>query len=368
MRKAEVVMRARFVVRSRLSFACVPFCIVALAAVPLVSGCAAKSNVAPGAVTPQSTNADDAPIKEGREWARKFYEHDTQAIWNQMTPEMQSFMKSKKALDDFRDMVEGQAGKETKMLEERVEPRPTGTTYVRTSSFARSSMRLALRIGFDSAGKIDLFGIKPAEERKEAPTAYLQYVTRTPLRLPFDGTWTVHWGGRTIVQNPHAAMPDQRFAYDFAIEKDGKAYRTSGRENDDYFAFGQSVLAPAAGTVVEVVDGIDDNKPGDMNPAAPAGNHVVIDHGQKEFSFLAHLKKGSTRVKKGDQVEAGAPIGLCGNSGNSAGPHLHYHLQNTPVFAKGDGLPAQFRNYTSSGRFVESGEPGREEVIVNGRE
>jgi hypothetical protein len=38
------------------------------------------------------------------------------------------------------------------------------------------------------------------------------------------------------------------------------------------------------------------------------------------------------------------------------------------VFAHGDGVPAQFRNYTSNGGFVERGEPTRQERIVNGRE
>ena len=354
---------------------CFRACRLGIAAVilvlPLASGCASPPGVqAPAASSPSSPSApaDATIMADGRLWARKFYERDTQALWNQFTPEMQAFMKSKKDLDEFRNEVEGQVGKESKVVEERVEHEGKGVTYVRSATFERSNMRFNLKIGFDASGKIDLFGMKAADQLKEAPSAYLQYTTRTPLRLPFDGAWTVVWGGRTIRQNRHAAVRDQRFAYDFLIAKDNKSYRTTGKENADYLAFGQPVLAPAAGKVVAVVEGIEDNVPGQMNREQPLGNHVVIDHGQGEFSFLVHLKKGSARVKVDERVEAGAPIGSCGNSGNSSEPHLHYHLQNTAVFAQGDGLPAQFRNYTSSGRFVDSGEPGREERVVNGRE
>jgi len=105
-----------------------------------------------------------------------------------------------------------------------------------------------------------------------------------------------------------------------------------------------------------------------MSGSRMLGNHVIIDHGESEFSFLGHLVNGSTRVQVGDHVDAGAPIGLCGNSGHSTQPHLHYHLQNTAVLANGDGLPAQFRSYTSNGHFVESGEPGRQDRVINGRE
>ena len=96
------------------------------------------------------------------------------------------------------------------------------------------------------------------------------------------------------------------------------------------------------------------------------GNHVIIDHGQSEFSSLNHLMNGSTRVNVGDRVDAGAPIGLCGTSGSSSEPHLHYHLQDTALFVHADGLPAQFRAYPSNGRFVESGEPVRRERVING--
>ncbi|GEM_PF-636382 len=51
------------------------------------------------------------------------------------------------------------------------------------------------------------------------------------------------------------------------------------------------------------------------------GNFVVLDHGQGLFSLYFHLSE--FKVAKGDWVEAGDVVGLSGNTGKSAGPHLH---------------------------------------------
>lgn len=62
-------------------------------------------------------------------------------------------------------------------------------------------------------------------------------------------------------------------------------------------------------------------------------------------------------------MKAGQTLGLCGNSGNSSEPHLHYHLQNTGIFFDGDGLPAQFLNYVADGKAVERGEPRKGQQV-----
>lgn len=166
----------------------------------------------------------------------------------------------------------------------------------------------------------------------------------TKLSLPFKGNWLVFWGGDTKELNQHHDTPNQEFAFDFlGVDEQGKTRKGEAKVNEDYFAFGRQVLAPADGNVTDVITGVRDNVPGSMNPYSALGNAVFIQHGEYEVSILAHLKFGSVKVKVGDKVKRGQLIGLCGNSGNSSEPHLHYHLQNTPIIQDGTGIKCYFQ-------------------------
>ena len=73
---------------------------------------------------------------------------------------------------------------------------------------------------------------------------------------------------------------------------------------------------------------------------------MFIEHRKDEISVLAHLKQGSMRVRVRDSVTSGRVIGLSGNSGNTTGPHLHYHLQNTPIIQDAEGIKCYFHGFT----------------------
>ncbi|MBN1359304.1 MAG: peptidoglycan DD-metalloendopeptidase family protein [Sedimentisphaerales bacterium] len=164
-----------------------------------------------------------------------------------------------------------------------------------------------------------------------------------PLRLPFEGLWFVFWGGDTRDLNQHHDTPNQRHAFDFlAVDEAGKSHAGEGKANEDYYAFGRKILAPADGVVTDVIEGVRDNRPASMNPYSGLGNAVFIRHAEHEISVLAHFKLGSITVKVGEKVKAGQGLGLCGNSGNSSEPHLHYHLQNTPVMQDATGIKCSF--------------------------
>lgn len=167
---------------------------------------------------------------------------------------------------------------------------------------------------------------------------------KTALSLPFKGRWKVLWGGDTEQLNRHHKVSNQKFAFDFLGADDKARTRLgSGITNKHFFAFGREVLAPAAGIVTDVISGVRDNKPGSMNPYFALGNAVFIQHAENEVSVLAHLKFKSITVNVGDKVKAGQKIGLCGNSGNSSEPHIHFHLQNTPVIQDATGIKCYFR-------------------------
>lgn len=222
-------------------------------------------------------------------------------------------------------------------------------------------------VAFDAEGKVGGLWFRPGEGPKPAPTRFADYQTKTKLQLPFDDQWFVFWGGRTVQQNYHVIAKDQRFAYDLLIVKDGKSHEGDDKVLANYYCFDKPLYAPAAGTITEVMDGLDDNVPGVMNPFAPAGNHIVIDHGNGEFSVMAHFRKGSVAVKVGDKVKQGQLVGHCGNSGNTSEPHLHYHLQNTGAFGNSEGLPAPFVNYVADGKRVERGEPVKGQLVMRFR-
>ena len=220
---------------------------------------------------------------------------------------------------------------------------------------------------------------------KPAPSIYLDYQTKTDLIFPLTGETLIGTGGRTREQNPaHVMVKDQRFAIDIVALAPGSAppeaenlaekaisgelglYRGKDfKNNANHYCFGRQIIAPGDGIVSDVKEGVHDNIPGERNTREVPGNYVVIDHLNGEFSMLAHFKKGSILVAKGQIVQAGDPLGQCGNSGNSNLPHLHYHLQNTPDWLDGEGLPAQFQNYYANGKFVERGEPVQGEIITN---
>jgi murein DD-endopeptidase MepM/ murein hydrolase activator NlpD len=74
-----------------------------------------------------------------------------------------------------------------------------------------------------------------------------------------------------------------------------------------------------------------------------AGNYVVIKHNRDEFSHLFHLKQDSIKVRNGQGVERGDPIGTVGFSGAATTySHLHYQLMDGADFLRDNPLPCRF--------------------------
>lgn len=85
---------------------------------------------------------------------------------------------------------------------------------------------------------------------------------------------------------------------------------------------GTPIFVALAGVVVDVKD---DSRVGGLEPSfEELGNYVEILHENGEVSEYEHLKYRSSRVRVGDQVEAGQQIAEVGNTGWSECPHLHF--------------------------------------------
>lgn len=90
---------------------------------------------------------------------------------------------------------------------------------------------------------------------------------------------------------------------------------------------GVAVLAAADGRVSRVRDGVADvsvRAPGAASvDGRECGNGVVIGHEGGFETQYCHMARGSIRVKRGDVIKAGDPIGRVGLSGQTEYPHLH---------------------------------------------
>jgi len=66
------------------------------------------------------------------------------------------------------------------------------------------------------------------------------------------------------------------------------------------------------------------------SPGGGFGNYVTLlmkIDGKYYTTLFAHMKDGSLKVKKGQKIEAGAPLGKMGTTGMSTGKHLHWELR-----------------------------------------
>jgi len=197
------------------------------------------------------------------------------------------------------------------------------------------------------------------------------YEDKTSLILPLQGKISV-WEGHDFfshhlrvplgdpnVQSRGITANSNDFASDFIyIDAEGRAYHDDPRKLENWYGYGKSVYAPAAGVVLASADDIPDNWFENAqatvigHPKLPAGgdpkdigNFALIDHENGEYSLLVHMKPGSVLVRSGDRVRQGQKVGAIGFAGDSIFPHLHYSLMSGPTLFKDWGVPIYFLHF-----------------------
>lgn len=262
-------------------------------------------------------------------------------------------------LDKTRDFLKGLNSQVGKISQRQfVKYQATYASY--KTNFERAIF--ALNISIDNHSQINGLFIKPFVN----DSLPILEKNKSKMILPFHDEWTVVWGGDTQSLNYHIENQAQKNAMDFVITKaNGKSYQTDGQKNQDYYAFGKDIIAPCAGEVVLVVDGVKDNKPGVMNPIYIPGNTVIIKTDNNEYLFFAHFQQHSIKVKQGQKVIQGQLLGFCGNSGNSSEPHLHFHIQNTEDMNAGTGAKCFFDKIMVNGQLKTDYSPIKNEKIKN---
>ncbi|WP_339303508.1 M23 family metallopeptidase [Paenibacillus sp. FSL R5-0519] len=240
------------------------------------------------------------------------------AIYSQFSPELKETVtleQFKTTADPFLEGVES--------WEQVVDAEMNQLTEV---AWKDQTGTKGIRAYFSDENLIEGLSIQPLEAHEDTDDK----LTKTEFQFPMKGEWYVFWGGQDVMSNYHYEHETQRYALDIVRTKEQSSYHGDAKENENYHAFGEPLYAAADGTVVEIKNDIPDNVPGVMNPEEPAGNYVVIDHGNGEYSITAHIKKGSVSVQKGDKLKQGDLIGELGNSGNSSEAHLHFQVSDGP--------------------------------------
>lgn len=278
---------------------------------------------------------------------RQYNSNSGDSIFMSFSSEMQVALPLEKA-KQFLSTLKTQIGaiQQTEMMNNN------GSVAMYKTTFERAQMIIHLSLSKES--RISGLFIKPFVDT----TIPVMDRNATKLRLPFKDEWTVFWGGDTKEQNYHVEYRAQKNAFDMIIMDDnGKSFKTNGATNEDYYAFAKELLAPCEAEVVIVVDGVKDNKPGEMNPVDVTGNTVVMRTVNNEYLIFAHFKKNSIAVSEGQKVKQGQLLGLCGNSGNSSEPHLHFHIQNSKEMASSTGIKCYFERLLVNGKVMSDYSP-----------
>lgn len=155
------------------------------------------------------------------------------------------------------------------------------------------------------------------------------------LVAPRRGAFNYSYRWQRFTGDPDARPdPGARYVFPFAHGTkhrlgqgyDGRLSHTgeSRYALDFHMARGTPVHAAREGVVIDVVD--DFTREG-LDPAAgETGNRVLVLHRDGTFATYGHLQPRGAKVRPGDRVRAGQPLGQSGNTGSSSGPHLHFQV------------------------------------------
>lgn len=179
----------------------------------------------------------------------------------------------------------------------------------------------------------------------------------------YDPSWTR--GHRRVVYTVDGKdrIPG-RWAIDFIL-LDAQGRYASGEENEikHWLGYGAPVIAVADGIVAAILNDFPESKTISDHTVYPAekatGNYISLDIGQGQYAFYEHLQPGSIRVKPGQRVKKGEVIAALGFTGQTTGPHLHFHIANANSPLGAEGLPFAFGQFTLEGTYPDFSQFGK---------
>lgn len=92
-----------------------------------------------------------------------------------------------------------------------------------------------------------------------------------------------------------------------------------------------------------VISAREDSEDGGLKPENMSdGNYISIQHYDGSVAHYWHLIKDGVLINVGDTITKGQVIGLSGNTGYSAFPHLHFEVVGYNGSGKYGQLPTRF--------------------------
>lgn len=193
--------------------------------------------------------------------------------------------------------------------------------------------------------------------------------SRTPLQLgpplrggPWVAIYDARWerGHRRVLYTTDGSVKvPGRFAVDWILlGPHGGFAKGKGETPQRWFGYGADVIAVVDATVASTGEGIAE--PVTLAEGAAhkvplenaAGNYVALDLGDGRYAFYEHLKPGSITVKTGQHVQRGEVIGQLGFTGESTGPHLHFHVSDANAPLAAEGLPYALKSFRVLGAYA----------------
>jgi hypothetical protein len=202
--------------------------------------------------------------------------------------------------------------------------------------------------------------------------AAVSYEAGTPLGPPLrGGPWvaihSAEWahGHRRVFNtvDGKARIPG-RFAIDWVrVDADGHTAQGDPDVPRHALGYGAAVLAVADATVASVRDGMAESRSVAGNPRhsleEDAGNYVVLHLDDGRYAFYEHLRPGSVAVEPGQRVRRGEQLGQLGFTGESTGPHLHFHVSDGPSTVGSEGRPFVLDAFDLLGSYGDLGRLGK---------
>nr|WP_236050314.1 M23 family metallopeptidase [Hymenobacter negativus] len=150
----------------------------------------------------------------------------------------------------------------------------------------------------------------------------------------------------------------------------GSYARTDENVVGNWYGYGADVLAVRDGVVVAAQNDFPESPTLAAHPAYSAaqatGNYIALDLGRQQTAFYEHLRPGSLRVRPGQHVKQGQVLAQISFTGQTTGPHLHFHVADAPSALGAEGEAYSFARFTQLGTYPDFNQFGKRPWTASG--